>query len=59
MSDLNMSPETPKEESECCAMKKPCKVKTFFTNEAKEGQRVPNWKFGVLVAVVLLIVFII
>jgi hypothetical protein len=55
MSDLNLQPET-----ETPAKKKCCgKIKGFFTKEAKEGQRVLNWKFGVLIAVVVLIVWII
>ncbi len=58
MTDLNMHPETPND-NEISSEKKPCRVKTFFTSEAKEGQRVLNWKFGVLIAVVLVIAFII
>ena len=56
MSDLNLQPET----TETPAKKKCCgKVKNFFTKEAKEGQRVFNWKFGGLVVAVLLIIWII
>ena len=56
ISDLNLQPEN----NETPAKKKCCgKIKGFFTKEAKEGQRVLNWKFGVLVAVVILVVWII
>lgn len=56
MSDLNLQPET----NETPAKKKCCgKIKGFFTKEAKEGQRVLNWKFGVLVAVVIVVVIMI
>ena len=38
----------------CCS-----KIKAFFTNEAKEGQRVVNWKFWVLAVVVVALVWVI
>ena len=62
MSDLNMQPETtPETTPEATPAKKKCcgKVRGFFTREAKEGQRVPNWKFGILLVAVLLIIWII
>ena len=47
MSDLNLQPETtetPAKSPKCCGGS----VKRLgFTKEAKEGQRVLNWKFGV------------
>lgn len=57
MSDLNLQPENNQVET---AKKKCCgKIKGFFTREAKEGQRVLNWKFGVLVAVLVVVVWVI
>ncbi len=60
MSDLNLQPETT-ETVETAQPKKKCcgKMKGFFTKEAKEGQRVLNWKFWVLLLVVLAIIWII
>ncbi len=43
----------------CATTKKSCKVKNFFTKEAKEGQRVPNWKFFALIVVVLFVAWLI
>lgn len=58
MSDLNLQPETTEEAAP--AKKKCCgKVKNFFTKEAKEGQRVANWKLWVLVVVVLAVIWVI
>lgn len=60
MSNLNMQPETTETPEFTPAKKKCCgKIKGFFTREAKEGQRVPNWKFGILLVAVLLIIWII
>ena len=59
MSDLNLQPETNGQEA-VSAKKKCCgKIKDFFTKESKEGKRVYNWKFAVLVVAVIAIVWIV
>lgn len=58
MSEVKLQPENG---TEAVSAKKKCcgKIKNFFTKEAKEGQRVPNWKFGVAVAVVVVVLWVV
>ena len=60
MTDLNLQPEPTETPAEAPAKKKCCgKIRSFFTKEAKEGQRILNGKFWVALVVVLVIVWII
>ena len=45
-------------DTENSSIKKKCcnKIKNFFTKEVKEGQRTFNWKFIVLIIVVILVI---